>query len=220
MKTQYKHIELNSHRNNTQTANKNRSDQELERVAEELECLAKKILPDHAMQDRYHGMEPDMRQDAILLALQWYLREQTQNRSVNKQTTWNAAKSIGAALQIMRRDYAKAQIRDSKIQQELPAEYAHRTSHHPSMDKSSDWTSVQREQMLRQAIRKLLEAGQITQANAAVALGLLVDGLRATDMAKRLGVHRSAICHHFFRVRRLLPDVLEGIEVPRSEVIQ
>ena len=86
------------------------------------------------------------------------------------------------------------------------------------MDKASDWSSLQMQQMLRLAIRKLLDEGAITQANAAVTLALLVDGLRAVDIAKCLGVHRSAIYHHYFRVRRLLPDILHGIEVPRSEI--
>lgn len=216
MKTQYIHTERNSDRNQTQTADKAKPDQQLERVAEELDGLAKRFLPDGVMQRRYRGLEADMRQDAILLALKWYLRDRMQAGS-GQETTWNAPKSIGAALQIVRRDFAKAQKRESKGLEGLPTDYS-RTPHHPSMDKASDWTSMQMEQMLRLAIRKLLDEGKITQANAVVTLALLVDGLRAVDIAKCLGVHRSAITHHFGRVRRLLPDVLDGIEVPRFDI--
>ena len=158
-----------------------------------------------------------MRQDAILIALQRYLRDRMID-TAGHQTNWNAAKNIASALQIKRRDFAIASKKEWECLEALPEDY-YRASHHPSMDETSDLTKRQLDSMLHTAIRKLLDEGRITQPNAAVTLALLVDGIRAADIARRLGVHRSAICHHFFRVRRLLPDVLDGIEVPRSEII-
>lgn len=209
------HKQSNTHDTNGQNQTQDRPDQELERVAEELDSLARKFLPDRAMQDRYCGVEADMRQDAILLALKWYLRNRV--RPDSEKEPWNATKFLGGAIKIMRRDYAKAQKSESDVLEALPEEY-YRGCHHPSLDKASDWSRAQMEIMVYTAIRKLLGTGKITQANAAVTLALLVDGIRAADIAKRLGVHRSTICHHFFRVRRFLPDVLDGIEVPRAEI--
>ncbi len=153
-----------------------------------------------------------MRQEAILMALGWYLRQRMDPAAKHKHP-WHPPRAIAAALQIQRRDYAKALKRDAVALQAMPPD-GMRAPYHPSLAGVGDWSVSTLEAMLREAIRRALLARRISHTNAAVASGVVIDGISATEMAKRLGVHRSVIYHHLGRVRRELPDIIDGIEVP------
>jgi len=184
----------------------------LDKIAEELTNLAQKFLPDNALQGAYAGQEEDMRQEGILMALGWYLRQKVDSSAV-QQYPWHAPKAMAAALQIQRREHAKARKREAAALQALPPDWQ-RTPYHPSLDRVCDWSVSTLVAVLREAIRRALLEHRISPANAAIALGVLIDGVEAKEMAKRLGIHRSAIYQHLGRVRRELPDIIDGIEVP------
>jgi predicted DNA-binding protein YlxM (UPF0122 family) len=72
--------------------------------------------------------------------------------------------------------------------------------------------------MLREAIKQAIKRNRISPANAAIASGIIFDGISVKDMALRLGVHRSAIYQHMNRVRREIPDIIDTLEVPMDDM--
>ena len=185
------------------------NEKSLPEVASELDHLARKFLPDRVLQCDYSGYEADMRQEAILLALSWYLRHKMDPDS---SPPWHAPKAIAAALQVQRRDRAKAIKRESAALQSLSRDIP-RPQLHPSLIHTCDWPVETKQKMLRDAIKQAIKRNRISPANAAIASGIIFDGISVKDMALRLGVHRSAIYQQLDRVRREIPDILESIEV-------
>jgi predicted DNA-binding protein YlxM (UPF0122 family) len=162
-------------------------------------------------------MEEDIRQDAVLLSLSRYLKQSGESSDIPKYP-WHAPREIAAALKIQKRDYLKSIKRKNEMLQSVSYEQ-NSTEDHPSRIDACEWSSSTMRMVLRKAILTALKTGRISLANAAVGLGLLIDGITVKEMAKRRGVSRSAIYQHLSRVRREVPDIIDGIEVPLHELI-
>lgn len=203
---------------NNPTANQQpKSPDHLDCVAEELVQLARNRLRNHVLRGDLIGMEEDIRQDAVLLSLTWYLKQEGASPHVSKYS-WHAPREIAAALKIQKRDYLKSIKRKKEMLQNVS--YGQdSTEDHPSRIGACEWSSSTMRMVLRKAILTLLKSGRISVANAAVGLGLLIDGITVKEMAKRRGVSRSAIYQHLSRVRREVPDIIDGIDVPLHKLI-
>lgn len=189
----------------------------LDRVAEELVQLANIRLPDNVLRGVLTSMEDDIRQDAVLLSLSWYLRQD--GESPNDSTyPWHAPRAIAAALRIVKRDCLKSIKRNLATLQKV-SDVQDTVQNHPTRLHPSNWSSSMMQIVLRKAILIALQNGRISLANAAVGLGLLINGITANEMAKRRHVSRSAIYQHLSRVRREVPDIIAGIEVPLSKLL-
>lgn len=191
-------------------------EKELNRTAEELDVLARMRLPDRVLRGILTGYEDDIRQNAIVLALGWYLRQQT-DPEFHPEYPWHAPRAIAAALRIQRRDHIRSLKGESEGLRSLPAESLG-TPLHPSMIRICDWPSSAKQSVIRVAIRIALRDGRVSTINAAVGIGLLVEGISAKEMAKRRNISPSAIYQHLGRVRRAIPDIIEGIEIPFNEL--
>lgn len=189
-------------------------DPTLHDVATELDTLARRFLPDRVLRRALAGHEEDMRQDAILLALSWYLRHKLDPDSTQP---WHAPRAIAAALQIQRRDLAKAIKRESNAMQALLDE-TDQIHIHRSFIRSSDLPVSTMQVMLHEAIKTALKKQHISFANAAVALEVMAGGTRVQDIAKRFRKHRSAIYQHLNRVRSVLPEILDTLEIPLDDM--
>ncbi len=218
MNKHYTHRPKPQSTKNNPTANRHpKCPDHLDRVAEELVGLADIRLPNNALRGDLTGMEADIRQDAILLSLSRYLKQDAEFPDVPKYP-WHAPREIAAALKIQKRDYLKS------IKQRL--ETLRRMSDepdaivdHPARLSTCEWSSSTMQMVLRKAILTALKNGRISLANAAVGLGLFIDGITVKEMAKHRGVSRSAIYQHLSRVRREVPDIIDRIEVPLSELL-
>jgi AcrR family transcriptional regulator len=188
----------------------------LDRVAEELIQLAEKRLPNNVLQGDLTGLEEDIRHDAILLCLSWYLRQDREFPQVPNYL-WLAPRAIAAALKIQKRDYLKSIRRRLETLQQM-SDKSDVIVDHPTRLSTCDWSYSTMQTVLREAIRIALNNGRISLANAAVGLELLVNGVTAKELAKRRHVTPSAIYQHLSRVRREVPDIINGIEVPLHEL--
>jgi DNA-binding transcriptional ArsR family regulator len=189
----------------------------LDSVAEELVQLARNRLRNHVLSGDLTGMEEDIRQDAVLLSLSRYLK-QCGESSASPKYPWHAPREIAAALKIQKRDYLKSIKRKHEYPQNASYEQ-NSTEEHPSRIATCDWPSSTMRLVLREAILTALKDGRISLANTAVGIGLLIDSISAREMADRLGISRSAIYQHLSRVRREVPDIIDGIEVPLHKLI-
>lgn len=199
-------------KNHTKSISDQATEPDIDRVARELDTLARQRLPDRVFRGDLTGYEDEIRQDAILLALNWYLRQLRDPRH-RENFPWNPARVIAATLQIQKREYLKALRKDADRHLTIPDVVAV-VRDHPVMQRPSDWSASTLQIMMRGAIRIALRAGSISAANAAITLELFDGGITVREMAKRLGVHRSAIYQHLGRVRKQIPDIIDGMEVP------
>ena len=204
-------------KNQTNEVRNKNGEEQLNQTAAELDTLAKMRLPDKVLQGVLAGFENDIRQDAIVLSLGWYLREKAIPENHTKYP-WHAPRAIAAALRIQKRDYIKTLKGEAEALEAFSLEPSG-TSYHPSQIRISEWTSVTMRTVIREAIGIALKKKQISAINAAVGIGLLIDGIPAKAMAAHLKVTRSAIYQHLGRVRRAIPDIIDGIEVPLHELL-
>jgi DNA-binding CsgD family transcriptional regulator len=186
---------------------------DIDDMADQLVELSQKLLPNGALQGVIQGLEKDIRQDAVMMALGWYLRDVVRDGSMEHCCPWHAPRAIAGALRIAKRDTIKAVKGHLEALEGMPIE-DRRSPVHPAHALTRDWPTDVLRGLTHTAIRIALRTGQITAANAAVAQEILVDGTTVMEVAVRLGVHRSTIYQHLSRVRRKIPAIIETIEVP------
>lgn len=199
------------------TYNKHRhvTDHDLNLVAEELDALARRRLPDHILGGDLTGKEADIRQDAVLMAYHWYLCHKDHPTGKDG---WNADRAISATLKIQKRDALKESEGQHEAISALAESNACSTPHATQLGKQ-DWPLTMLQILVSKAIRQALRNGAISQTNAAIAMRVLVDQLSVAELARQLGVHRSNIYQHINRVRKHLPDIIDGIEINYRELI-
>lgn len=213
--TQSKHTKTHPQKPNKRNDRKT-SDESLEQIAEELTDLAQRRLPDGVLQGMLRGHEGDIRQKAILLALKWHLNGGSGDPE-DPADDWHAPRAIAGALQIIKRDTIKELLDEADDRQRLPP--CRSVTCHPVMVRTCDWpTSVMRD-LCRRAIRVALSDGRISPLNAAVAESVYVDGIHASVLARRRGVHRSSIYQHLSRTQPHLRHSIETMEVAFEDVM-
>lgn len=207
MQRKHPNKKLNS-KNQSKSNHKHDASPDLEAIADDLINLSKKMLPQGVLNGVIRGQEEDIRQEAIMMALGWYLRE-----AKGHARSWHAPRALAGALRIAKRDRIKSGKKELETQQGVALEH-HATSLHPSMISCREWPFDAMQLIMFAAIQTALRNGKITHVNAAIAKEVLVDGVQVLSLAKRLGVHRSNIYQHLTRVRRHLPEIIDRIEVP------
>jgi hypothetical protein len=187
-------------------------DPDIERIAENLDTLARQRLPDGVFQGDLAGCEAEIRQDSILLALSWYLRC-LKDEAYQAKYPWIPARALAKALRVQKRDRLKALDRNRERSHGMPSA-DEPTSLHPAMLRPSDWSASTIECVVLEAIMTALRRGQISSVNALIAMEVFVSGVSASEVAKRLRMHRSNVYQHLQRTRRITSEIIEQIEVP------
>ena len=194
----------------------NHTGHDLNNLAAELDGLARKALRDGVLQGPLAGQESAIRNDAVVLALQWFL-QQTVSTKVPEggppDTPWHAPRAIAHALRFAKMRNARFILQGTRLLEPL-AEFHGESTPHPSDLSPHDWPEPIARNVLCQGIRLAARSGRISHANASIARLVYLDGIPASHVAKRRGVHRSAIYQHLWRVEKVLPEILEYIEAP------
>jgi hypothetical protein len=192
------------------------SEDSLEKIAEELTELALKRLPDGVLRGILTDQEQDIRQQAILLALTWYL--QSDRIDPDKPVeAWHAPRAIAGALRIIKRDTIKELLCEAEGRKRMPATPT--TTRHPVMVNACDWPTPLMRDLCQVAIRVALREGKISALSAAVADAVYVHGIHVRDLAMRRNVHRSSIYQHLSRTQPHLREIIETIDVALVDVM-
>ncbi len=192
------------------------SEERLEKIAEELTTLALKRLPDGVLRGILTAQEEDIRQEAILLALTWYLQGDRIDPDKPVEA-WHAPRAIAGALQIIKRDTIKELFRKAESRPRMPAMPT--TTCHPVMVRTCDWPTPVMRDLCHEAIRVALRNDRISALSAAMAAAVYVHGIRVGDLAKRRNVCRSSVYQHLSRAKPHLREIIETIEVAFVDVI-
>jgi DNA-directed RNA polymerase specialized sigma24 family protein len=183
-------------------------DHDLEMVAEELVQRAESRLPNGVMTGHLDGYEDDIRQEAVLLALKWYIK---QRRGIpdHEVSDWNPAQAICAALKYCKLDL----IKKNTAEQHARAAWAHEIHKHDLEGGShtEEWSPAEIRLILEKSILQALKNGRISHANASVAIQVYVYGVQVKALAKHLNRTKGAIHQHLVRVRQEIPEIVRSL---------
>lgn len=183
---------------------------DFESLASDLDLLAKGKLPDGCLNGALRGQEPEIRQDAILLALRWF------GKCSNKDG-WVPAASIAHALRFIKLSYAR-RLSKHPAHVQLDEEALSGSLILPNPDTNPMSGRPQAIHMAVEAIHQATQCGRISTSNAAIVLMVLQDGQPVSRIAKKLKLTRGAIHYHINQVRGALPAIVANIEEPNYRV--
>ena len=184
----------------------NAKEVDFETLAAQLDLLARGKLPDGRLDWVLRGQEPEIRQDAILLALRWF------GKCSNKDER-GPAYFIAHALRFIKLRYARRLSKHPEHVQ-LNEEIMPVSLILDNPDTNPMSGKPHATHMVIQAIHQATQRGRISTTNAAVALLVLQDGQPVSSIAKKLGLTRGAIHYHINQVRAALPAIIANIEEP------
>lgn len=179
---------------------------DFESLAFQLNQLAKIKLPDGCLDGVLRAQEPEIRQDAILLALRWY------GKCINKEE-WGPAASVAHALRFIKLRYARRLCKHPELVQ-LNEEIIPVSQAVANPDTNPMSGRPHATHMAIQAIRQATQRGRISTSNAAIVLMVLQDGQPVSSIAKKLKLTSGAIHYHLNQVRAALPSIVANVEEP------
>lgn len=195
------------------------NEQNLDALAAELDCLARKSLRDGVLKGVLSGQEYEIRNDAVLLALQWFVRtsDPAMPNNIEKLVPiWHAPRALAHALKIVKMRLARS-LTKGTLETVLINETNGGSTPHPSDLTPKEWPAAIAREVLCRGIRLAAKSGLISQANACIARMVYLDDMPISQIAIRRGVHRSAVSQQIWKVKRVLPEILETIEFPSME---
>lgn len=179
---------------------------DFESLASQLDQLAKGKFPDGCLDGVLRGQEPEIRQDAILLALRWF------GKCANKEE-WVPAASVAHALRFIKLRYARRLSKHPEpVQLDEEAMPVSLVFANPDTNPMSGRPHATH--MAIQAIHQATQRGRITTSNAAIVLMVLQDGQPVSKIATKLKLTSGAIRYHIKQVRAALPAIVANVEEP------
>lgn len=164
-------------------------------IAAELIEHANSKLPDGRLGGIITGYEPDIRQEGTLMALRWWVNHQTGG----SKEKWNPRLKICTALRYVKLRYIEqAQGRSEWAYVE---ERDLRSSDHPHCLHEHDYPEHSLLLMFALLVKRCLQSGSISISNTLIARMVYVEGMTIAEVAKSMGIHRSAANQQPRRVR-------------------
>lgn len=197
----------------------NHNGQNLDDLADELDALARKSLRDGVLKGPLSGQESEIRNEAVILALQWFVRNTDPAMPTNIEKLvpiWYAPRALAHALKIVKMRLARS-LTKGTLETVLINETNGGSTPHPSDLTPKEWPAAIAQEVLCRGINLAAKCGRISHANACVARLVFLDDMPISQVAIRRGVHRSAVSQQIWKVKRVLPEILETIEVPSME---
>ncbi len=177
-----------------------------ESLASHLDLLAKDKLPDGCLDGVLRAQEPEIRQDAVLLALRWF-------GSCASKEEWVPAASIAHALRFTKLRYARRlSKRPAHVQMDEELTPVSLILVNPDTQPLSGRPHATH--MALEALHKATMGGRISTSNAAIVLMVLRDRHSVSQIAKNLNLTRGAVHYHLNRVSSVLPIILDAVEEP------
>lgn len=182
----------------------------LNQLAEQLDEFARFKLRDGVLCGILQGCENEIRQDAILMALDWFLERES---GTTKRPPWQPARAIAIALHYTKMrhvhhlaEHAHRHVEADETNAGLYLHHFHKTA--------LEWPEESKIEMIHQAIQAAVRMGRLSHANACVALRVYRAGETVVSVADRLGVTSGAIYQRLGIVRREIAPILETMDPP------
>jgi len=192
---------------------KSRNTHELDQIAKQLDKLARRNLKDGCLEGLLRGYEADIRQESILLALDWYVRSHPKDaQGCPGGEEWNAPRTLAGSMKITKLRFIE-RLNHLQTGHRPVTEAELGVIKHPTDEIEHEWPEHRAREVVREGIVRALSSGQISHCNAIVARMVLCKGEPASAIAKRLGIHRSAVYQHLRKVTDAIAPLVKDIEV-------
>lgn len=178
-------------------------------MANKLTDYSRVKLPDGRLDAPLKGAEDDIRQEGVIIALDWLAKHLGAGEPV---TTWDYRHSLAISLRFARRRHLSRLERSAKTVS--IDDTTGGSCDHPSQQDLINWPAERMRKMAACAISAARRDGSISVTNAQVASLIYVHGLTAEEAAIRRGVTRGAIYQQLGRVQRVIKPVIDRIEAP------
>jgi len=201
------------------TKTKERHLGKLDRLAEEIDILTRNSLKDGVLGGILCGHENEIRQNAILLVLDWLMRGDRASAKCHvpgkkrAKCLWNLSRLVAKALRLCKLR-AIRHLTTEGTRNESLNEFNGGYCVHPTDLSPWELSNAIRRQMALSALQIAVKSGRLSASNACVARQILGGRMSVEDVATRLKVTDNAIYQRLNRIRGILPEVIAEIEVP------
>jgi len=205
-------------KNTRSTKLSNNQAQELETIAKKMDEICRKRLPDGVIGcGILKGREPEIRQEALILSVGGFLQQNAgyiDALQKNDEAAVRASmeKCMAIALSIAKRRMASRLIREMARTTQLTEENGG-TCQHPAQGRPSDWPIDLKAIVIMRSVFKAVHQGKLSVPNALIMHMICERGMGVHDVAIVAGITRSAVYQQVWRVKRVLPDVMEQVEI-------
>ena len=180
-------------------------------------------LPDGVLGGALRNHEAEIRQDAVLIQLKWYLKQRRflaaggARKRRNRNCCWNFPKAAAYALKYAKLRYIDRLATESGNNEPLTEANGGVCQHAVDLPLWRLPKAV-RQAMALCGIRLAADRCLISPGNADVARLVLEEGMPVARVAARHGVTRGAIYQQLLRVGAVVSSVMDEIEVPTFEI--
>jgi hypothetical protein len=183
----------------------------IEEMAGTLNNIANMKLREGTLPRMLQGQESEIRQDAVLKALGWYKKYVLWSNQTEHEN-WCPERSLNYALKWTILDHLKV------ISKHMPSvddpKFMGLVCAYGSKKDKIDYNIAQIAEILRIAVRKALESGEITSSNAMIAMMVIDEEKPVQAIARQLGVDRSGIYQQLRKLKHVLKPILEQMDYP------
>jgi len=191
---------------------------EHEQLAAEIDMICRRILPDNRIQfGALAGSEPEIRQNALIMALGGFLAGNPEYARARKSNDSNAIRPA-----VERTDAIALQISKMRLGRELVKQFIRHTQlsehtigecRHPSEIQPVEWPWEVQQAVMMKGLARAVSHGKLSPSNAWVFAMRVGEGLTVQEISKILKVTPGAVYQQIDRVRAVLPEMLDGVEV-------
>lgn len=191
--------------------------EEIDTIASKLDEIYRRRLPDGVIQDGIlKGMEPELRQDALLMAVGGFLYGSTHYKTAREskdELAMQRAMELCAALTLRYcKERTASQMTRLRTREIFFDESFSGSYPHPTQIPPSEWSSDLKAAIVMRSLRMAVRSGKLSVANASLAAMVCAEGKRVSEIAVVWKISESAAYQQIKRVRRVLPEVMEHID--------
>lgn len=209
---------------NTKKLRKNRTRnnpsrlKDVEKIANELDVIARRHLPDGVIgQGVLKGHEAEIRQEALIMAISGFLEGNTRFQEASNKRDRDSAvlemeRCMAIALRISKTRLA-SRLSHSKARMSKLSEANGGSTQHPSCIHPTDWPSDVKVQLIMRTVGKAVNDGKLSLANATIVSLVCERSMTVDDVASTVRITRSAVYQQIHRVCRVIPELMECVEV-------
>jgi hypothetical protein len=196
----------------------NHQSNELEIIAKKMDEISRRRLPDGVIRcGVLKGLEPEIRQEALIMSVGGFLQQNTDYIDADQKHDDAAVKSsmekcMAIALAIVKIRMTSRLTHELARTHQLTEENGG-TRQHPSQIQPSDWSSDVKSFVIMRSVAKAVHQGKLSVSNASIVSMICEHGMPAEEVALAVGISRSAVYQQVWRVRRVLPEVMNQVEI-------
>jgi hypothetical protein len=185
--------------------------------ADEIDAICRKKLPDGVIRSgNLVGREPEIRQDALIMALSGYLEGHPGYRSAkesgNQANKGNEMeRCVAMVLQICKRRMDSNLFKD--LERHVPiTDQNGGICVHSSDWNTSDWPLSVRARVALRAADQAVKAKKLSPMNALILDMVVSKGMNVDEISGKIDVSNNAIYQQLRRVRKVLPEIVRNLE--------